>query len=373
MTSKERMLVAMTGGQPDMVPVAPDLSNMIPARLTGKPFWDIYLYNDPPLWKAYLQAVRHFGFDGWMVHGQIGPSPADKRRYRQEIREQRPDRIVVRTYCETPAGELWEETVYYVDNPPTTTRKYIKDLERDFEHLQYFFPDPCGCSAAPLEEQKRMMGDSGVVGVYVGYPALMWFLRDGAENPFLDYYDHYDLVKQYAEMADEYAVRLTRRLLEIKPDYIFTGWSGTLALQSPEIFRDLGLPTLKKITRLAKEAGMPTMLHSCGPERKLVRICAEETDLDCINPLEPPPMGDCDLGELKRQFGDRLALMGNLHTTDVMLRGTPEEVERAARRCIEEAGQGGGFILSTGDQCGRDTPEANLFRLVETARLYGRY
>ncbi len=34
---------------------------------------------------------------------------------------------------------------------------------------------------------------------------------------------------------------------------------------------------------------------------------------------------------------------------------------------------GGGFVLSTGDQCGRDTPDANLFKLVEVARMYGRY
>jgi len=48
MTSRQRMLIAMTNGQPDMVPVAPDTSNMIPCRLTGKPFWEVYLYQDPP-------------------------------------------------------------------------------------------------------------------------------------------------------------------------------------------------------------------------------------------------------------------------------------------------------------------------------------
>ena len=65
MTSRERMLAAMRLEQPDMVPVCPDTSNMIPCRLTGKPFWDIYLYQDPPLWLAYIDCVKHFGFDGW--------------------------------------------------------------------------------------------------------------------------------------------------------------------------------------------------------------------------------------------------------------------------------------------------------------------
>ena len=30
-------------------------------------------------------------------------------------------------------------------------------------------------------------------------------------------------------------------------------------------------------------------------------------------------------------------------------------------------------LISTGDQCGRDTPDANLTAMVETARTYGKY
>ena len=32
--------------------------------------------------------------------------------------------------------------------------------------------------------------------------------------------------------------------------------------------------------------------------------------------------GDCDLAELKRLYGDKIVLKGNLHTTRVMLHGT---------------------------------------------------
>jgi uroporphyrinogen decarboxylase len=105
----------------------------------------------------------------------------------------------------------------------------------------------------------------------------------------------------------------------------------------------------------------------------LAEIAANETDLDCIDPLETPPMGDCRLAEVKRRFGDRLCLKGNLHTTETMLARDPATVAEASRRAIEDAGEGGGFILSTGDQCGRDTPDENIFAMVETARAYGRY
>jgi uroporphyrinogen decarboxylase len=121
-----------------------------------------------------------------------------------------------------------------------------------------------------------------------------------------------------------------------------------------------------------KQAGIVTSLHCCGKERALVEDAAG-TDLDCIDPLEVPPMGDCDLVEIKARFGDKLALKGNLHTTEVMLRMDPAGVEREARKVLEIGMPGGGFILSTGDQCGRDTPDENIFKLVEVCEKYGRY
>lgn len=66
-------------------------------------------------------------------------------------------------------------------------------------------------------------------------------------------------------------------------------------------------------------------------------------------------------------------MKGNLHTTNTMLMGSPADVAAAARQAIDEAAAGGRFILSTGDQCGRDTPEENIRAMIETARTYGRY
>ena len=66
MTSKERLRTLLSGEIPDCVPVAPDFSNMIPARRTGKPFWDLYLYNDPPIWEAFIDTAKYFDIDAVM-------------------------------------------------------------------------------------------------------------------------------------------------------------------------------------------------------------------------------------------------------------------------------------------------------------------
>jgi hypothetical protein len=48
-------------------------------------------------------------------------------------------------------------------------------------------------------------------------------------------------------------------------------------------------------------------------------------------------------------------------------------VAGAAGKAIDEAGSNGGFILSMGDQCGRDTPDENIFKLAGVAKTYGGY
>jgi len=162
-------------------------------------------------------------------------------------------------------------------------------------------------------------------------------------------------------------------LIAEKPDYILFGGSGTITLASPMLARKFALPALTKWSRMAREAGIATMLHSCGKSRALVEMLAANTDVQSINPLEIPPMGDIDLAEVKRACGSRISLMGNLHTVDVILNGTPSTVRDASLKAMADAGTGGGFILSTGDQCPRDTPEENLFAMVEAAEKYGVY
>ncbi len=376
MTGKQRLLVAMTGGIPDCVPCTPDISNMIPCRLTGKPFWDIYLHNDPPLWQAYLDAARCFGIDAWFIYGSLDWEPSPDVETRSEIVSRTEERIVQRTTFRTPKGELWCEATYYRADPPTATRKLIKNPEEDIPKLEYLLRPPSGYALGDWEKQREAVGDLGLFGPSVGVPGLYIlneYFDGGLTAAVYALADYPALVEQVNEWLHE----LYRHQLEVylrhQPDFILLGASGLLTLQNWACFEKWSLPAVAEFTRRCKHVGVPTMLHSCGKERRLVDAFVAYTDLDCVNPLEMPPMGDCDLREVKQAVGDRIALMGNLHTTKTMLKGTPDEVEAAALDALDAAKAGGGFILSTGDQCGRDTPDENLFRLVEVTRRAGKY
>ncbi|MEN6643954.1 MAG: uroporphyrinogen decarboxylase family protein [Armatimonadia bacterium] len=377
MTSRQRMIVAMQNGQPDMVPVAPDTSNMIPCRLTGKPFWDIYLYQDPPLWQAYIHCCKHFGFDGWLpsVPLQLDYELAEAAQgpqWQEAIVARTPERLYTRRHARVDGQEEWTDTctVYYVADPPTGAVPLHKaglpeGPPRDWEDVT---PRTQYGGLEAFEAAKAMMGEDGVVGPGVGLPGL------GLQpQAIYEWYDNRSAVIERCERQHEQIVRRIQGLVELKPDFVLIGISGFMISNPLPIFRQLSLPTLQAVTAICKEAGVPSQIHCCGPEYDLVKVSAEESDLSSINPLEIPPMGDCNLRQIKREFGGRIGLMGNLHTTEVMLKGTPETVAAASRQAIDDAGDGGGFILSTGDQCGRDTPDGNLRAMIETARTYGQY
>jgi hypothetical protein len=374
MTPRERLLATLAGELPDCVPCCPDISNMIPAKMTGKPFWDIYVRQDPPLWKAYIEAARYFDIDAGFELYDFGDLFGDEEPLERRIVDRRADGSFVTRLFHPLTGD-WDRyvEVHTVAMPPATMIKPatvgLPEVPTEWEGITGVREWPKGLELWKLIRNE--LGDQGILGMPSGMRTLV--LSDPDEI-----YEYYDNPGKAHARRDEMLVRAERRMemiagLEIKPDFLFCGASGSLVFQSPAIFRELALPVLKRVTEMAHDLGIPTHIHSCGPERELVRMAVEETSLSVIDPLEIRPMGDCDLAELKRAYGRRIILKGNLHTTDLMLNGTVDEVVAASKRCIDEAGQGGGFILSTGDQTPRDTPFENISAMVETARDYGRY
>ncbi len=347
---------------------------MIPCRLTGKPFWDIYLFKDPPLWKAYLDAAKRFDNDVGFELYDYGPvdvvdgsrpgteerivyRDADRSSPRHSIRPPRVVRDRQRLPCRQSAGGARGPCPVRggAASPAWTPVNPRPQLE----------------GYAAWRVIREELGDHGVLGMSSGFGTFVL----GSES---DVYSWYDDPGPWIERIEQMTAKALDRIdaiakLPVRPDFLTCGGSGTLIFQTPDFVRKHLLPGLKKVTRRAREVGISTHIHSCGPERALVDMVVRETDLTSIDPLEIRPMGDCDLADIKRSYGERIVLKGNLHTTQVMLLGSADDVRRASRNAIDAARAGGRFILSTGDQCGRDTPLDNIYAMVETARTYGRY
>ena len=72
------------------------------------------------------------------------------------------------------------------------------------------------------------------------------------------------------------------------------------------------------------------ILHSCGSIYRVIdRII--EAGVNCLHPLQALA-SHMDAGSLARNFKGRIAFMGGIDTQDLLVNGTPEQVEAEVRR-----------------------------------------
>jgi uroporphyrinogen decarboxylase len=91
----------------------------------------------------------------------------------------------------------------------------------------------------------------------------------------------------------------------------------------------------------------------------------EQTGLDGIDTLDPPPLGTVELEMAIEILGKRVFIKGNLDPVNTLLMGTPDDVRNAAVRRLEIAKPGGAYILSTACSVAPATPPENLMVLQE--------
>lgn len=373
MTSRERLLTALRRAVPDRVPVAPDVSSMMPARYTGKPFWEIHVNGDPPLWQAHLDLQRRFGYDLILGTG-LGSGPDDPPS-EVEVVSKDTEQWVVETTIHTRKGDLTTRSVCPRHASPWLTKPLVSDPEADVEALLATLTDPWTRDSAHAERMRAQAGDRGILCAGTPVPLAWWlYCRRQLAVSVLDFFDRRPLVERalaaYTEWAYEFLEATCSR---VKPDLLMFGGSvASMSVVSPDLYRRYAFPFLCRAIEIARRHGVFTGVHMCGRSRAALPILAE-AGIDLIEPLEADPGGDVTLAEVKARYGDQFCLKGNVNTFDVLARGTPDDVTAAAKACIDDAAGGGGFILSTGDQVAGDTPEENFVALIEAADRFGVY
>jgi len=374
MTPKQRMTTAIAGGVPDMVPVCPGLSEGVPVRLSGMDYIEFFLKARVPLWKARIEtSVDHFGADGY-VHVGWGPGPHDPP-VETITRQESADEVVFDTVIHTREGDLLKTTSLGRDHTFSCLAPLVKEPEADERKLLCTLERPDEADFAGFRRAYDWVGDRGMVGLWVSSPFDWWSgLRGGPEAAIMDTMDRPELLHRLFAVYTEYMTALIAHGLRAATiDTVGIGGSTTsMSVISPALHRAYSLPFGKAVCGLCRRAGVPTQYHMCGKSRQALPITAE-MGVSGFDALESPPTGNVDLAEVKREFGGRVSLKGNVNSIAVMLNGKPEDVERDVARCMESAKSGGGYVCSVGDQCPAETPEENVFALVEAARRLGRY
>lgn len=205
----------------------------------------------------------------------------------------------------------------------------------------------------------------------VGGPFTTTWMLLGYERLSLALYDDPDFLRDLAGVALRFARTAATRMAGAGVDGLIISedlGSSAGGLLNPALFRELYRPVLGELIAHIHGLGMPVFFHSCGCIRDYLADLVE-LGIDVIHPLQRT--AGMDLAEVKRAYGGRVAICGNIDSSRTLPYGTPDAVEAEVREALRIAAPGGGYILASDHSLHDGIPVANVLRLFDAGRRYG--
>lgn len=374
-TPRQRMLAAYRGQKLDRVPVAPEFWYYLPARLLGV---DMIEFNEIPHWEALRKTFAYYDCEGWGIVAPVCTASHDFD-VRSETRRLDEGRFEQRFILPLPDRTLTWSTILDVNEPPWAAERMVKNLDTDWPIYEAMTlglnPD---WNWQPVRHALTTVGEAYLLEVFIGMMFLDYVAgnRDGGiAQAVLDVIDR---EKFFIGIRERYIDRMCRIIREAFREtlatsvFLCSGFSCP-SLVGPPLFRKWEYPVIEAAARTAHECGGLLHVHLHG---RVMEMTADLPNLgaDCICPFERPPGGDVtDLHALRRALGDRVTMNGNVHTVETLIRGTPQDVHREVLEILEAFAGSARLVVGTGDQVGRETPEENLFAMIDAVKTFGRF
>ena len=100
-------------------------------------------------------------------------------------------------------------------------------------------------------------------------------------------------------------------------------------------------------------------------------ILVEEIGIDAYHSIEP--LAGMDIRALKRRYGSRISLWGNLDCGDLLTNGSPDQIVEEGKALLEDMAPGGGYLYSSSNAIHDAIPYENLQAMLHAVREYGNY
>ena len=112
----------------------------------------------------------------------------------------------------------------------------------------------------------------------------------------------------------------------------------------PALLREMIFPSLAAQADYAKQLGLPVFFHSDGNLTMVLDdiVAAGFDGLQCIEAL-----AGMDIGEVKRQYGHKLCLWGNLDPAELIKPRSLQQLEQTVKQIVTAAGSNSGLIFGT--------------------------
>jgi hypothetical protein len=388
MNSKERVLTAFKHEEPDRVPVTElYINSPVASDIIGREAWtgwgghircgvlnkmliegraeEFYQKEAEDLVEVYRTA----GLDTIMIERPPLKNPIIPRVLEENVwKFEAPDSPMwgVVKYC--PGTDLYHEMDSNITQGGIKSfEEYVELLEKDtidldtwsFKQAEYI-----------LEKCRKDMFVMAVVEIY--FPPMAFnswggvFLECMAFRP--------DLVERYLDYWVRKGLIFVEKYAQMGVDGIFDGedLAGTTGpLFSSVDFRRFYVPRFQKIIEACHKHGLLYVRHTDGDIMPFEKEFFVDMGIDAFHSVDPE--AGMDIGLLKKKYGDKITLWGNVDCGRTLTLGSPEDVIRETKQVMKVASPGGGHVLTSSNTVTSDTPTKNFLAMVETVKEFGKY
>ncbi len=248
---------------------------------------------------------------------------------------------------------------------PLADCETVADVERhpwpDPDHLNF---DEC---LAALRQAGDHYRASGMWTCF--YHNLMDLF--GMEQYMMKMYTHPAVVHAVTDHVCSFYYEANERFFALAGDlvdgFFFGNDFGTQRglICGPKQFDEFIMPWFQRFTDQAHRHGYQVILHSCGSIHQVIDRLID-AGVECLHPLQARA-AKMDAETLARDFKGRIAFMGGIDTQDLLVHGTPAQIQAEVRRVKDLLGPG--LIVSPSHEALLpNVPPANAEAMAQAAR-----
>ncbi len=176
--------------------------------------------------------------------------------------------------------------------------------------------------------------------------------------------EHKDDALAQAEASVKGSIETCKRLIGAGAEIVFMCADYCFndgPFLSPPMFGEYVTPFLAQLVAGIQAAGGYACKHTDGDLMPILDQIVG-TGIDALHSLDP--MAGVDIAEVKRRYGDRICLFGNVNCALVQA-GTREQIEDSARYCLEHgAVASGGYVYCTSNCIFKGVPLGNYEHML---------
>lgn len=368
MNSKERVLAAIDGGKPDVVPAFPhwwgvyklDILGMDPRlfpTLGGKRLAEI----DINFYETFHPDVFHLG------------AGANRAIQSRSVVREGEDLVLVDEGSGERLRILADWTIERPGRGQTRLSLTSRQEIDDYLAANYESADEILASGVydHVQEIVARYGDEVFVATNLGGPVVNVFGPDGPvgyQEALIALHEKPAMLGYLIERSYDDYLEHVKALARIGCHALMTSEAYVASdTVSPTLFERVIHPVHKAFNEAVSRLGVIPITYFMGNINPLLPLL-REVGIKCLMVEEPKKGFDIDVIAIKRALGDRVCLVGNVDSVEVMLRGSEHDVVRAVEAQLPAA-KDGGFIASTGSPLTVDTPVRNVHAFMRAARV----